>query len=163
MKIVNHFGSISGLVAALALAGCAELTTPTTTSGSAAAAPQAVGAISARPGVGVVRSIETVQQEVAGIGGTGVGAGTVVGGVVGGVVGSQVGQGSGKTAATVLGAAAGAYAGHELEKRSQQQSPAYRITVRMGDGSTQTVTQSTNPDIRVGDRVRIDNGVAQRY
>ncbi len=163
MKIVNYFGCISGLVAALALTGCAELTTPTATSGSAAAAPQAVGAISARPGVGVVRSIEAVQQEVAGIAGTGVGAGTVVGGVVGGVVGSQVGQGSGKTAATVLGAAAGAYAGHELEKRNQQQTPAYRITVRMGDGSAQTVTQSTNPDIRVGDRVRIDNGVAQRY
>jgi outer membrane lipoprotein SlyB len=92
-----------------------------------------------------------------------VGAGTVEGGVLGGVVGIQVGRGSGKTAATVLGAAAGAYAGHELEKRNQQQTPAYRITVRMGDSSTQTVTQSTNPDIRVGDRVRIESGVAQRY
>jgi outer membrane lipoprotein SlyB len=163
MKTVNYFGSISGMVAALALAGCAELTTPTATSGPATATPQAVGAISARPGLGVVRAIEAVQQEVAGIGGTGVGAGTVVGGVLGGVVGIQVGRGSGKTAATVLGAAAGAYAGHELEKRNQQQTPAYRITVRMGDSSTQTVTQSTNPDIRVGDRVRIESGVAQRY
>jgi hypothetical protein len=72
MKTVNYFGSISGMVAAaaLALAGCAELTTPTATSGPATATPQAVGAISARPGLGVVRAIEAVQQEVAGIGGT---------------------------------------------------------------------------------------------
>jgi outer membrane lipoprotein SlyB len=84
--------------------------------------------------------------------------------VVGGIVGSQVGSGSGKTAATVIGAAGGAYAGHELEKRSQQQqTDAYKFTIRMNDGSYQTVTQTTSADIRVGDRVRIENGVAQRY
>jgi len=33
----------------------------------------------------------------------------------------------------------------------------------MRDGSYQTVMQTTNPDIRVGDRVQIDNGVARRY
>jgi hypothetical protein len=33
----------------------------------------------------------------------------------------------------------------------------------MNNGSHQTVMQSTAGDIRVGDRVRIDNGVAHRY
>jgi outer membrane lipoprotein SlyB len=75
-----------------------------------------------------------------------------------------VGGGSGKTAATVLGAAGGAYAGHELEKRNQtQQVNAYQLSVRLNNGSYETLTQSSANDIRVGDSVRIDNGVATRY
>ncbi len=94
---------------------------------------------------------------------SGIGAGAVVGGVVGGILGHQVGSGQGNTAATVLGAAGGAYAGHEIEKRNQPQADAYKFTIRMRDGSYQTVTQTSIDDIRVGDRVRIDNGVARRY
>ena len=37
------------------------------------------------------------------------------------------------------------------------------MTVRMEDGSNQTLMQDTSGDIRVGDRVRIENGVARRY
>jgi outer membrane lipoprotein SlyB len=162
MHTINKIAPIVGIVMALGLGACADMTNPTPTSGAAANTPVAVGVITARPGFGVVQSVESVARPIEGIGSTGIGAGTVVGGVVGGVVGSQVGEGTGKTAATVLGAAAGAYAGHELEKRQQQNSPNYRIRVRMDDGSTQTVTQTTNPNIRVGDRVRIDNGVALR-
>jgi hypothetical protein len=33
----------------------------------------------------------------------------------------------------------------------------------MEDGSNQTLMQNTSDDIRVGDRVRIENGVARRY
>jgi outer membrane lipoprotein SlyB len=88
---------------------------------------------------------------------------TIAGAVVGGIVGSQVGEGQGKTAATVLGAAGGAYVGHEMEKRSQQQTQAYRFTIRMSNGAVQTMTQTTLADIRVGDRVMIENGVARRY
>lgn len=94
---------------------------------------------------------------------TGIGAGTIAGAVIGGVVGNQVGSGSGNTAATVLGAAGGAYVGHELEKRNQQAREAYKFTIRMQDGTHQTVTQTTNADLRVGDRVQIDNGVVRRY
>ncbi len=75
----------------------------------------------------------------------------------------EVGSGKGNTAATVIGAAGGAYVGHELENRNQQQADAYRVTVRMEDGSNQTLMQNTSDDIRVGDRVRIENGVARRY
>jgi outer membrane lipoprotein SlyB len=63
----------------------------------------------------------------------------------------------------VIGTAGGAYAGNELEKRSQQQAEAYKFTIRMQDGSYQTLTQTSHFDIRVGDRVKIENGVARRY
>ena len=107
---------------------------------------------------GVVQDIELVRLESSGIG-----AGTVIGAVVGGVIGNQVGQGSGNTAATVLGAAGGAYAGNQIEKRNQQGSDAFRITVRMGDGSYQAVTQTSNDQLRVGDRVIVANGAARRF
>lgn len=109
-------------------------------------------------GYGVVQSIDLVRQ-----GNTGIGIGTVAGAVIGGIVGNQVGGGRGNTAATVLGVAGGAYAGHELEKGNQAGVDAYRISVRMENGTYQTLTQSANVDLRVGDRVQIDNGVARRY
>jgi outer membrane lipoprotein SlyB len=112
-------------------------------------------------GYGTVQSVELVRQERSG---SSIGLGTVAGAVVGGIVGNQVGSGKGNTAATVIGAAGGAYVGHELENRNRQATgDAYRVTVRMENGSSQTLIQSTNNDIRVGDRVRIDNGIAHRY
>lgn len=109
---------------------------------------------------GIVHSIELVRQERAG---STIGLGTLAGAVVGGIVGNQIGSGKGNTAATVVGAAGGAYVGHELENRNQQQADAYRVTVRMENGSNQTLMQDMSGDIRVGDRVRIENGVARRY
>jgi outer membrane lipoprotein SlyB len=114
-------------------------------------------------GYGVVQSIELVKQGDDGIAGSGIGLGTIAGAVVGGVVGNQVGSGRGNTAATVIGAAGGAYIGHELENRQQQKPDAHKVTIRLEDGSYQAVTQSTNAGLRVGDRVRMENGVLQRY
>jgi outer membrane lipoprotein SlyB len=115
-----------------------------------------------------VQSIELVQQGAAGnagIGGSGIGVGTIAGAVIGGIVGNQVGSGRGNTAATVAGAAGGAYVGHEIDKRKQQPQTAglYRLNIRMEGGSYQTLTQESVADLRVGDRVQIDNGVARRY
>lgn len=160
---MNKFGSVLGLAAVLTLGGCGTTNPPANPYGAGTTYPQSTYSDGVRSGYGVVQSIELVRQDSAGIGGSGIGLGTVAGAVVGGVVGSQVGKGSGATAATVIGAAGGAYAGHELEKRSRQQADAYKFTIRMNDGSYQTLMQSTNPDIRVGDRVQIDNGVARRY
>ncbi len=110
---------------------------------------------------GVVQSIDMVQQESR----SGIGAGAIVGAVVGGVLGNQVGKGDGKTAATVLGAAGGAYAGNEVQKRNQQsqQSDAVRLNVRLNGGAYVSVTQDTAGDIRVGDRVAVQDGIAWRY
>ena len=153
------------LAAALTLGACANTGAPQT-GGNVSTYPQpgnpSTGAYS---GYGVVQSIDLVQQQQqnTGIGGTGIGVGVIAGAVVGGILGNQVGGGTGNTAATVLGAAGGAYAGNEIEKRNQQNVNAYKFTIRMNDGSYQTLTQNTNADVRVGDRVVIDNGLVRRY
>lgn len=107
---------------------------------------------------GVIDSIEMTPGESGGIAGSGIGAGTVIGGVVGGVLGHQVGGGTGKDIATAAGVVGGAVVGHEIEKRNQQQQDVYRIRVRLDNGGSQTMTQQNINDLRVGDRVRIENG-----
>lgn len=168
MSTRNKFGSVLGLAAVLTLGACETMNTPANTSSSGTAYPQSTSSGGAYSGYGVVQSIELVQQSNSGntgIGGSGIGIGTIAGAVVGGIVGNQVGSGRGNTAATVVGAAGGAYVGHEIDKRQQQSQAAdsYRVNIRMENGSYQTLTQSTVADLRVGDRVLIDNGVVRRY
>lgn len=154
MKSTRHLKSVLALAAVLALGACAN----TNTASSTSTYPQPTNSSRAYVEYGVVQSIDLVGQ-----GSTGVGGGAILGAVVGGILGNQVGGGDGKTAATVIGAAGGAYAGNELEKRNQTQEDAFKLTIRMRDGSYQTLTQTSHADIRVGDRVRIENGVARRY
>lgn len=154
MKSTYHLKSVIALGAVLALGACADMNTAS----SPSYYPQSSNSSREYSEYGVVQSIDLVRQ-----GGTGVGGGAIVGAVVGGILGNQVGSGDGRTAATVIGAAGGAYAGNELEKRNQPQADAFKLTIRMRDGSYQTLTQSSNADIRVGDRVRIENGIARRY
>lgn len=86
--------------------------------------------------------------------------GAVAGAVVGGLIGNQVGGGSGKTLATVAGVAGGAYAGKKIAENSERTK--YRVTVRMDEGYTKTVTQNSVQNIRVGTRVRVRHGTASR-
>jgi outer membrane lipoprotein SlyB len=158
MKIPHHFKTVLGLAAVLALGACADMNTQNSSSN---AYPQSSSSNYAYPSYGVVQSIDLVRLNSSAP--SPIGAGTIAGAIVGGIVGNQIGQGDGNTAATVLGAAGGAYAGHQLEKRNQTQTDAYKFTIRMNDGSYQTLTQTANADIRVGDRVLIENGVARRY
>lgn len=162
MTIMNKFAIVLGVVGVLVLSGCETMNTPSSASNSGTVNPD-----NAYPGYGVVQSVDIVQQGSpgnTGIGGSGVGIGTIAGAVVGGVLGNQVGGGTGRTVATVAGAAGGAYVGHELENRQKQRTTdVYRVGIRMNNGAYQTLTQSENTNLRVGDRVRIDNGVARRY
>jgi outer membrane lipoprotein SlyB len=166
MTTMNKFGTALAVIGVLTLGGCGTMN-PFDNSNQGTTNPEVVNSGSAYPGYGVVQSIDLVQQGNPGnpgIGGTGIGIGTIAGAVIGGVVGNQVGSGTGRTVATVAGAAGGAYVGHEIESRSQQSRTAdvYRFTVRMDSGSYQTLTQNTTAGFRVGDRVRIDNGIVQR-
>lgn len=112
---------------------------------------------------GVIDSIDSVRSD-SNASGSPIGIGTVIGGVVGGVVGNQVGGGNGKTAATAAGVVGGAIVGHELEKnRSNDGSYSYRIGVRLDNGRYENVTQNNIGNMRVGDRVRIENGEVTRY
>ena len=168
MTTLNKFGSLVGLAAVLTLGACETMNTPADSSNTGTAYPRSTNSGGVYSGYGVVQSVELLQQGSAGnagIGGSGIGVGTIAGAVVGGIVGNQVGSGRGNTAATVVGAAGGAYVGHEIDKRQQHPATAdvYRFNIRMDNGSHQAFTQSANADIRVGDRVQIDNGVVRRY
>lgn len=39
----------------------------------------------------------------------------------------------------------------------------YRITLRQDDGTTRTVNQESQPSVQIGDRVRMENGMLERY
>ncbi|WP_020680867.1 glycine zipper 2TM domain-containing protein [Marinobacterium rhizophilum] len=184
MKLMYGFGSALALLAVLMLGGCETMNNRSNSSGYGTSDNRsdygrtdyrssdnrssdygADNQTTIYSGYGVVQSIELVRQESSANGSGGVGMGTIAGAVVGGVVGSQVGSGRGSTAATIIGAAGGAYIGHELENRQQTQqvTDVYSVRVRMENGVTQTLLLSNNPDLRVGDRVRISNGVMERY
>lgn len=100
---------------------------------------------------GVVESVRIVEAR-----GQASGVGAVAGGVTGAILGNQVGAGNGRTATTILGAAGGAYLGNEIEKNSKK-SQVYRITVRMEDGTSRTVTQRS-ASVSVGERVKVVDG-----
>src|SRR5712672_680974 len=66
-------------------------------------------------------------------------------------------SGSVNTAMTFLGTVAGAISGDETE-RNVKKRYAYRVTVRMDDGSFRTVSLSSPPTLAVGDKVRVVEG-----
>jgi len=87
--------------------------------------------------------------------------GTVIGGIAGGVIGHQIGSGRGNTAATIAGALGGAVVGNEINKR-QTQATRYRITVRLDSGASLVIDETRDLDLRVGDRVRVEDGRIHR-
>jgi outer membrane lipoprotein SlyB len=87
-------------------------------------------------------------------------AGTLGGAAVGGLLGNQVGSGNGRTAATVAGAVGGAIAGRSIERNAR--SPRYEVVVRYENGATQSVRYDNDPGFRVGEQVRVSDGVLTR-
>jgi outer membrane lipoprotein SlyB len=72
-----------------------------------------------------------------------------------------VGSGNGRTAAEVAGAVGGAAIGNNIERNSNRRQ-RYEVVVRYGNGATQTVAYENDPGVRVGDRVRVNNGQITR-
>ena len=104
---------------------------------------------------GVIDGIHEIDQA-----GKGSGGGAIAGGILGGVVGHQTGNGRGQDLMTVLGAVGGAVAGNAIEKKATA-SKSYEILVRFEDGNTRIVKSATPPAFRVGDKVKVINGVIQ--
>ncbi|MFO1217982.1 MAG: glycine zipper 2TM domain-containing protein [Burkholderiaceae bacterium] len=102
--------------------------------------------------VGAVKAIEPITETRSS------GAGAVVGGLLGGVVGHQFGKGDGKKAMTVVGAVGGAVAGNEVEKSRNRKVLGYRVKVQLDNGESRTYEPTQIGDLKVGDRVRIDQG-----
>lgn len=154
----------STVAAALILGACADTgpmyrsTYPTGPSGANAATQPVAGTEWGR-----ITSIEYIPVGSTTSNNSGV-IGAIVGGLVGGVIGSNIGQGSGRTAATVLGAGAGALAGNRIARNASGATTAagYRVTVQMDGGAWRTYEVGATGDLRVGDRVRVENGVIYR-
>jgi len=104
---------------------------------------------------GVIGGIHEIEQA-----GKGTGGGAIAGGILGGVVGHQTGNGRGQDLMTVLGAVGGAIAGNAVEKKATE-SKSYEILVRFEDGNTRIIKSATPPAFRVGDKVKVINGVIQ--
>ena len=87
--------------------------------------------------------------------------GTIGGGVVGAAIGSQIGDGKGRTAAQIAGALGGAYIGRNIE-RNAKRTQHYEVVIRFNNGGSQTVTYENDPGLRVGEKVKVNNGVLER-
>lgn len=101
---------------------------------------------------GTIKNIESYQEKRSGTGGA------IIGGIVGGAVGNQVGGGDGKKVATVAGIVGGAYAGKKIAENSDKNM--YDITIKMDNGQTRVLTQSSTKNMRVGSRVKVKNDKA---
>ena len=152
MVMMRSGAMAAALVGAIAVSACS---TPSYQPDRVSSAPAAMS--TANSGLGVVDSIQAVARNDKSL------VGTIAGGVVGGLLGHQIGGGRGQTAATVIGAVGGAIAGNAIENRVQDQGQVYKVTIRMDNGANQTYGLEADPGFRVGDRVRVDNGVIARY
>lgn len=144
----------------VALSACSGY--PLSTSG--AQYPAGVAAAPMSLEYGRITSIEYVPAGAATVGSPSV-IGAVVGGAVGAVLGRQIGSGSGRDAATVLGGVAGAMAGSQAGRDqpvTATTSPTYRIAVLTDQGVNRTYEVASPGDLRVGERVRIENNVIHR-
>jgi outer membrane lipoprotein SlyB len=131
---------------------------PATVVAKSEPAPEMVKVAAAPPSntTGAVTQIEPITETMT----TGVGA--VAGGALGGVVGHQFGKGNGKTAMTVLGAIGGAVAGHQAEKAYSAKVVGYRVHVQLDNGESRTFESAQLDGLKVGDRVRVDQGQLHR-
>lgn len=105
------------------------------------------------------------------------GGGALVGGLIGGLIGNQMGKGDGRAAATVIGAVGGAVIGNEIERQQDREHapryqsgdrdgrrPIYRVLVRLeGHGGEMRFETEHLDGLRVGDRVRVENGRLRRW
>lgn len=165
----HRIGLVLVATAALGLGGCAHQQRPTPPRDPYPSYPptQAYpgqGQAPSQVQYGHVRSIEQIE------GGArerreGSGGGALVGGVIGGVVGNQVGSGNGRAAATVIGAVGGAIVGNEIERQNQRGARGnYEVQVQMERrGGEQWFQLERLDGLKVGDRVRIENGRLQRW
>jgi outer membrane lipoprotein SlyB len=93
-------------------------------------------------------------------------AGPVIGGIVGAVAGREIARRTTdsegrQNVATAAGAVGGAMAGNAIQNRTE--GAGYNVHVRMEDGRTTVVHQTSLNGIRQGSYVRIQNGQARLY
>src|SRR5688572_17415855 len=149
----SHIAPLAaGAMAAALLAACGSV--PLSEPASSYPAPTAMAPASLE--YGRVTSIEFFQ------GGTATSGlnvpGAIIGGVAGAVLGNQIGSGSGRDAATILGGAAGAAVGSQVGRPSAPTtSPVYRVSIQTDQGAMRVYDVPATGELRIGDRVRVEN------
>ena len=156
MHHFKHMKSVTSVTLIAVLSACAYVPGTTSTAPATTTYP-AANVVYAR-----VTNVELVSTQQAASGG--IGAGAVVGGLVGGLLGHQIGGGTGKDIATVAGVVGGALIGNAIQNN---QLPAtanqiYRVTVQQDNGVARTFDYAEQPNVRVGDRVRVENNQLYR-
>lgn len=134
-------------VLALALAGCAG--------------PSGFGSATREQALrnGIVARVDAVEVKAE----NQLGLASEVGTSAGGLIGNQSGTSTRRDLATVLAAIGGGPAASEQPQRYAQARDGQRIIVRLDNGVGVAVTQEAEPDVQVGDRVRIEGrGVQAR-
>ncbi len=167
MLYTTRFVSVASSAVALAsLMACAPMNSPGPVSTYPSTYPAGTYPAPNNQGAyveyGRVSNVEVVRMQQPS---TGPGIGAVIGGVAGAVVGNQIGTGGGRTAATVIGAVGGAVAGNAIERSRTANTSAgesYRVSVQVDNGSMRAYDMSSYGDLRIGDRVRIENGQIYR-
>jgi outer membrane lipoprotein SlyB len=141
---------VSALTAVLLASGCAV---------QPATRPQPPTPSASAFGVeyGQVQSIDVVRAESQTSGG-----GALLGGLIGAVVGRQIGSASGRDAGTVVGAFGGAVIGNQIEKTNRGVRDFYRVAIVTRSGQVRTFGYQQLADLRVGDRVRIEQNQVYR-
>jgi outer membrane lipoprotein SlyB len=176
MRTLTNFRALSVTASVLMLSTLAACVAPMQTSDSAYPAPYpATAPAGAYPQAGYpaagypaqnpqrayteygrVSNVEVLRTPEQG---RGSGVGAILGGVAGAVVGRQIGGGSGRDAATVVGAVGGAVAGNAIEKnRNSSVRESYRVSIQLDNGTARAYDVPSYGELRVGDRVRIENG-----
>lgn len=121
--------------------------------------PAAVPAQGQQTQYGTVRSIEQTQASAK----QGSGGGALAGALIGGVVGNQMGSGNGRAAMTAIGVIGGAIAGDAIERDgSGGGHTVYRVRVRLDHGGEAQYDFRELDGLKVGDRVRLENGRLHR-
>jgi outer membrane lipoprotein SlyB len=139
-------------VMAAAFAGCA-IQQPMRQAPAQGSAPS-YGAVQ----YGEVQSIDTVRSQSQTSGG-----GALLGAAAGALIGHQIDHGNTKAGATLVGIVGGALIGNEIEKNQHGAREFYRVAVRLEGGAVRAFDYQQLSDIRVGDRVRVENNQVYRY
>jgi outer membrane lipoprotein SlyB len=89
--------------------------------------------------------------------------GAVAGAAIGHGVGAAIGGTRARDTATVLGGVAGLGIGSQVGTGPVAGAPVYRVTVQTDQGVMRFFDVPSPGDLRIGDRVRIDQGVIYHY
>lgn len=152
------FPLAAALGLALTLSACGTTSDGVQSSGTLSSGNPYLSGSSNYANSGQVTSIDVLRNRTSGT------VGTVAGAAVGGLAGNQIGGGSGRTLATVVGAIGGALVGRAIEQNTQlgEGQEYYRVNVRFNDGSVRYFEYTEQPNIRVGDKVNLENGQLYR-